>query len=441
MGSGTSYLCALQIPGGKPSAPTYVGSSNAAGQYSARAATITALSAGGVFGGFAGIRNNGPVVAHTQASYGSGYITLDGLVFTGFAYKAVRIGGISSGDGPANVHGVIVQNCVFTGGAHNAGDSTDNSDSLWLDGTIGAVATNNYFYNNTGFSAGSSDHVDAIILWSTQGTVLEYNTCINAGGFHSKEIANQGAMVQYNYIDVSMYTSQSSANALFDFCGAPTPGLTQTTNIHHNILLSSYFAMSLVNGLTQTEGFTTPVNIYNNTVIMKSMGGYVETAVWIFSSLPRSVAFYNNILTGAASSDYKMVRINADAPRLWDYNLFPASGMSWALVANANGAATQGAYGSLGAMQAAISSLGGISTFDTHSVASNNPGFIGSGTLAAIYQLTSGAAAAGAGRVGGVSSGASVNMGAWDGIVTQIGSSINSTATVLPDPPSNVTVS
>jgi hypothetical protein len=61
--------------------------------------------------------------------------------------------------------------------------------------------------------------------------------------------------------------------------------------------------------------------------------------------------------------------------------------------------------------------------------------------LAAKYQLAGGSAAANAGRVGGVSSGAACNIGAWDGTVTQIGSSVGATAMILPDPPSNVTVS
>jgi hypothetical protein len=434
-----SHTGALQIPGGTASASTYIGSSDSSGNYSARTATITALN-GSVFGGRPGYTYNGPILANTGGSYNSGYFTLDGLVISGFSYKGVRIGGNSSGDGPANVQRVIVQNCQFTGGGHNSGDATDNSSALWLDYTIGAVVQNNYFLNNIGFNAGNADHLAAIICWGCQGSQIGFNSMVNAGYIWGKENANQGNNVFNNYVDCSMYTAQSSANGIQDFTGANTSGLTQTTNIHHNILLSTGFGLGYAT-LSQNYGWTTPVNFYNNTIIMVQAGGLiVEAAVWMFSQISGNVKLYNNILAGVMSGDYGAIRFNANGPSVWDYNLVP-SAMTWKMLAGSSGSTQTGAYTSLSSVQAAVVAAGGISTFDAHTLQSSNPGFVGAGTMALQYQLTSGAAAANAGRVGGVPSGAICNIGAWDGTVTQVGSSLNGGAIVLPDPPSNVTVS
>lgn len=429
---------ALQIPGGNSSTSTYVASCDSSGNYSARTATITALN-GGVYGGFAGYSHNGPIIANKGAGYNSGYLTLDGLIISGFSYKGVRIGGNSSGDGPANVSGVIVQNCVFTGGAHNAGDATDNTSALWIDYTAGAVVTNNYFYNNAGFGPGSADHLNGIICWGCQGSQISFNTLINSGNIYGKEIANQGNNIFNNYVDCSMYTAQSTANGIQDFTGANTSGLTQTTTIHHNIFLSSGFGLGGAT-LSQNNGWTTPVKFYNNTIVMVQIGGLmVESAVWMYSQITRNVTFYNNILAGVMSGDYGAIRFNPNGPTLWDYNLFPIA-MVWKTVSDSSGSSQIGGYTSLAAVQAAVSGAGGIGTFDTHSVQSSTPGFTGTGTLAAKYQLANGSAASGKGKVGGVSSGASVNIGAWDGAVSQIGCQFGTAGTVLPDPPSNVTV-
>jgi hypothetical protein len=424
-----SHTGALQIPGGTSSASTYVGSSDSSGNYSPRTATITAMN-GGVYGGRAGYTYNGPIIANTSTNYNAGYLTLDGLVISGFAYKGVRIGGNSSGDGPANVRGVVVQNCEFTAGGHNPGDATDNSSALWLDYTIGAVVQNNYFLNNIGFNAGNADHLAGIICWGCQGSQISFNSMVNAGYIWGKENANQGNNVFNNYVDCSMYNAQSSANGIQDFTGANTSGLTQTTNIHHNILLSSGFGLGYAT-LSQNYGWTTPVNFYNNTIIMVQAGNLiVEAAVWMYSQISRNVKFYNNLLTGVMSSDYGGIRFSPNGPAVWDYNLMP-SGMIWKMVSSSSGSSLTGAF----------LAGGGIVGFDAQSVMNNTPGFTGTGTLAARYQLAGGSPAANAGRVGGVSSGAACNIGAWDGTVTQVGSSVGATAMVLPDPPSNVTVS
>lgn len=413
---------ALQIPGGSSSASTYVASCDSSGNYSARTATITALLSG-VYGGQPGYGHNGPIISHVgkfPGTYPVGYLTLDGLVISGFSYKGIRIGGNSSGDGPGSLHGIVVQNCEFTGGAHNAGDATDNTNALWLDYTVGALVTNNYFHDNYGFSKTDMGHLNGVICWGCQGTVIQFNTLVNAGNIYGKEIANQGNTVQYNYVDATMYSTTGSSSGIEDFTGANTSGLTQTTNINNNIVLSSAWGIQGAT-LSYSYGWTTPVNIYNNTIVL-SKGAGPYPAAWITSEASRNVKFYNNIYAGAPDgSGYKSFHLNATGPAVWDYNLYIASGMSWALSQNSALSSVVGTYTSQAAVQAAVASLGGISTIDAHSVATDSPGFVGSGARALAYQLQSGSPARGSGRTNGTASGTACDMGAWGNGATQIG--------------------
>jgi hypothetical protein len=426
---------ALQLPGGTSSTPNRFASCDASGNYSPRTATITALSSAGVYGGVAGYPNVGPVISHSgeyPSKYTVGNIVIDGLIITGFSYKGLRIGGNSSGDGPSGITGVVVQNCEFTGGKHNASDATDNTTALWLDYTVGALATNNYFYDNTGFASGDMGHLNAIICWGCQGSIIQFNTCINAGNIYGKEINNQGNTIAYNYVDTSMYTAVGSASGVQDFVGGGSPGtLTQTTSIHHNIMLSSAWGIENAT-LSNSYGWQTPVNIYNNTIILNKNGVGPYPAAWVTSVKSRNVQFYNNIYSGAADgSGYKAYRLNAGGPSIWDYNLFLATGMSWALAPDSNLAAEQGTYSSLAAVQSAVASLGGITTFDAHSIANNSPGFVGTsgGALAQAYQLQSSSPARNSGTTNGTTGGKPCDMGAWGNGATQVGCSFAAGAT------------
>ena len=68
---------------------------------------------------------------------------------------------------------------------------------------------------------------------------------------------------------------------------------------------------------------------------MLSKGAGPYPAAWITSEASRNVKFYNNIYAGAPDgSGYKSFHLNATGPAVWDYNLYIASGMSWALSQN-----------------------------------------------------------------------------------------------------------
>ena len=133
--------------------------------------------------------------------------------------------------------------------------------------------------------------------------------------------------------------------------------------------------------LSQGYGFTTPANIYNNTIVMNSNGsGTPYPAAWIVSQTANNINFYNNVYTGAAdASGYGTFVTNAGAIAIWDYNLL-TTGMNWVLRQNGSLGSVQATYTSLAAWKAGVAANGGPNV-DGHSVQNNSPGFTNSGTL------------------------------------------------------------
>jgi hypothetical protein len=393
---------ALQFPGGTSATANYFGSSNASGVYQQGTATLDMKGASGLFGGHVGGPGNydGPLIAHT-AGYTLGNLLIDGLVITGFSYKGIRIGGLSSADGPQITGNVTIQNCEFTGGGHNSGDSLDNAAAVWMDGCTNWVVSNNLFLNNAPWSAGNANHLNAIVVGYCQGGTIQYNTVVNAGSIYGKSFGSgttgtgdEGTIIQNNYVDASMYSSGSYG--LEDFTGYPASGLTETAIFRNNIVLSTFNALS---GYSSTSnwphGFTTPVQVYSNTFIIS--GG---TAIQIGVSNSSAITIYDNICTGSGTD----VELSGGTVAILDYNLTSTS----------------------------------VSGGGSHNIV-GAPTFVGSsgGTYAQQYQLTSSSPGKGAGRVGGVSTGAATDMGAWGNGATQIGCNLSATAgsSPIPNPP------
>jgi len=101
---------------------------------------------------------------------------------------------------------------------------------------------------------------------------------------------------------------------------------------------------------------------------------------------------------------------------------------------------TLASYTSPSAFGAAIASNGGIGGAEANSIV-GTPGFVGTGTFAALYQLTASSAGKGAGRIGGSSAGGATDMGAWGNGATQIGCNFTSGSTSTNPVPNAPTLS
>ncbi len=459
---------ALQMPGGTSGTPNYLGSSDANGFYSPRTATLDAKGSTGLYGGHHSTAVGqwaGPIISHVgryPATYTVGNLVIDGLVFTGFSYKCVRIGGASSGDGPVITAPVTIQNCEFYGGGFNTGDFGDNTVALWIDpfqptSGPGCLVTNNWFHDTVGQGGSSSmDHLNAVIVWgfSTQCWSIEVsnNSCVRAGNIYGKEGGVNGCNVHHNYVDVSMYTSNGSSG-LDDFMsgGGTFSGLTHPTTINNNVVVMAGNTPGGNSGigfptLSQTAygsayGWQTPVSIYNNTIICAS-GSAGPLAIMADAAQNGSgigqVKVYNNIYVnngiGGSWNGYANFLTTPKSPAVWDYNLYPSSGAQWAIVPDANNqnlCASHTIYTTAASFASAVASGGGISGVDSHSVGAA-PTFANTGAYAERYKLASGSAGIGQGRSDGTAGGTPCDMGAWGNGAVWIGCNFGYTG---PEPP------
>lgn len=419
-------------------------------------ATISNLSATqaalGLYGGFhspsPGVYD-GPIIGHTGQVYISGWqpyvygnLVIDGLIFTGFSYKGIRVGGASSGDGPDHVPNVTIKNCTFTGSGFNYGDNQDNMNPIWLDTTVNAVVDNCWFHDNFGEGGiGSSDHVNAIILWgdsansiAATGTVITRNTVVNAGDIYGKDQAMQQTTAQFNYVDSSMYVRFGSSG-IGGFTGSNSTNLTGTSVFSNNIVVvrgdiaGGAVGVGGPPAIGNQYGWTTPVLVYNNTIITPSISSTGPQAIWITSN--GGAQIYNNIYQTSQSSSGSFnnagnVYTNPAALAVCDYNLYPsaAGDMAWTLYENTSYTTAIGSYSTPAAFASALAANGGISNAEAHTVM-GVPTFTGTGLYAEQYQLASGSLGKGTGSTTGTTSGAACDMGAWGGPQppTQIGCS------------------
>jgi hypothetical protein len=455
MVSNSPDLGALQIPGGaSSSAVTYLASSDATGNYSARTATIDMKGASGVFGGVhsggAG-SGDGPGLAHCgqyPSAYTTSNLTIDGLRFTGFSYRGLDIGAAYNADGPSGIGNVLITNCEFTGGGFNAGDAEDNCAALWVQGGAGVTISNNWFHDSVGHVANSGDHFNAIIVWgpnqgpaaTTYNTVIQYNTIVNAGNVYGKEIKIEGTTCQYNYLDVSNLSVNSVG--FQDFTGYNTGGLSRTSIFRNNIIImqgnttggNSAFGWST---LSNAGTFSTPVQIYNNTIICTTNGpGPVVAWISDIGNGAGAMQYYNNIYASKGSgswNNFGNFRTNPSAIQIMDYNLVPSSGVTWSLYQTASPTSLIASFSTPQTFLTGLLANGGISTGEAHSL-TGAPTFVGTGSYAAQYQLTAASAGKSAGRIGGTSGGAATDMGAWGNGATQVGCNFTTTVKV-PDSP------
>jgi hypothetical protein len=360
------------------------------------------------------------------ANAGNGYVVNDTL-----GVNNATMGGVGSG-------AVITVNSV--GGST---DTSDNCSALWLDHSTNCVtATNNWFHDSWGHTTNSGDHFNGIIIWGNSGTqigvTVTYNTLVRAANIFAKEQGIEASIVTNNYVDMSNLTTAIGGN-IQDFTGNSTssqPSLSGTTIIANNVILTnggntaaSFDSLGGVSTDSQnTLGWNTAVTIKNNTVVNKSSSGGAIVGVLSCNASTNGVGggqFFNNIYVNpgggsGTTNGNGTYRANPACLNLMDYNLNPSSGVAWALSSNSAPGTTVSTSTTYAAWATAYSGAGGISGVEANSIL-GVPTFTGSGLYAAQWQLQNGTTGQGAGRVGGLSSGAVTDMGAWGGIDVNTG--------------------
>ena len=417
----TFHTPVLNINGGSVGTPTYIASCDTSGNYSARAATLDAKGASGIYGG--GNSNLSSVIGQgheTNLGPNWGNWTIDGLRVVGFSMWGIHIGNYDSSGGA--VPNVTIQNCELTGGSAQANtvSSGVNLAPIVNYTATNAVITNNWIHDNFGWT--DANHFSGMYIWGLgttgqTGLTLTYNTLANTGNIHSKEATQYNANVSYNYVDMTLKTpsggSSQNAACIFGFNADGTHGTL--TTIHHNVCIGNGGWINTDNDTGQ-NGWYTPVQIYNNTFVLSSnwnAGGAIGIRYFEMATGAKKLTAYNNLFANQGftiGSSYGYVQMNIDAANILDYNCYIGSGLQFTTVPNG----TQSSAGTVS--YTTIAAWRTATGADAHSLApgASSP-FTNAGTYANQYTVTSGSVAFAAGKTGGLSTGAATNIGAWDG--------------------------
>jgi hypothetical protein len=350
----------------------------------------------------------------------AGYWTIDGITIKGnnSTAQAFLVAGrynafsyTNSSAGAA--FGITVQNCEIYN-LNITGPNGSNYGAMIMQGTNGAIIVNNYIHDV--YKPADPTHCHCYEEYGCLGSQIHYNTFANTSGGMDLKAGVSGADVAYNYF----YNCTGTSGVVGAICGADgaegNPNGPGTANVaHHNIFDSCASIHSCdVNNISSQNLY-----YYNNTIYDTRSGSNVVADL-------RSSAiskFYNNILVTAANTGGGT------------YGTLAVSSGQWANVSNncyflhssTGGWGQSALYNSLSAWQASSGSP------DAHSIAAN-PVFtstIAPGAGTAQFKLGSGSPCLGAGTSG-------VNIGAWDGTVTQIGYSLSTSHTPTPASPTLV---
>jgi hypothetical protein len=340
-----------------------------------------------------------------------GNVTIDGLYITrafqyGIAFY-VPIGDQQEG----GASGFTVRNCEIydVGGVVN-----NNVGGILMCFCTGALISNNKIHSvqPPNVLNGNLGNAAGIFSFHCHSNVYEYNTIYDCNsGIYDKNNYNGNHTYRYNYVESAGLTPYA---ALKDCSGGNAGDIV---TVHNNILLgpviwdgSNAFNMPSLQGLV----------FYNNTCVF---GGAQKTDNGIFYaagantvSPAATVTFFNNIVQCSGAIGYAgLVDFCAGSVALSNYNCFSAVGgeQMLALAPLSKPRGTPKVY-SLAEWRSATG-------MDAHSTASA-AGFTSPlDRTPSGFQLRSASPGQGSGRVGGVASGITTDIGAWGGGATQIG--------------------
>lgn len=351
-----------------------------------------------------------------QSETTAGYCTLKDVVVKGCTQHSILFKYESNSSSNQGVE-LVVDGCEVK---QQLFATIDITIGIFIQGFDVATVTNNYLHDIHNSSQESA--CSGIEMYGCRGNIIEFNTFTDVyTGIYDKYAAGgvdmQGTEIRYNY-----FLGTTIALLGFDNRGQtgvpPSAGPYTSYKIHHNVF------EECPQILTNPGSFSAyaPVEWYNNTV-------YNNSASLSGPALHAQAAgcypsYYNNITyhtTSYSTWRATTVSLNAGAAACiaLDYNCYGPS----TVTLQTNGILGQpytngGADYVLRTFTQWKTATGG----DSHAIV-NDPSFTMSGSNAARFQLGGSSPCLNVGHVGGVSGGATRHMGAWDGVVSQIGKS------------------
>jgi hypothetical protein len=422
----------LQINGGpNSSTPTYIGTCDASGAYEPGTATLDSYGSVGQYGGGS---SSAPYVIGVTSHGGNcgpqppnlGNWTLDGLIISGFSNWAITL--CDDGGEPAQIPNVVIQNCTLTNSV--CGLTTTHPGPIMLYRCKNVLVSNCWLYNNKN-TAADGTHYAGILIFGisgpTTGVVIEKCSLINSSCIYVAEdnFAVDNITVRQCYFDMTAAGQNfHQSNAMMGF--SKTGGGLIANSIHHNIVKGGYLY-----DCYPTNQTSNGMSCYNNTLDLAGGSPGVGMRFEEASGSTGIFSCYNNLFydNGATGVGYGYNVCNVDGFSVCDYNIYGMLNKFGAY--GANGSAS-------GPNPQTFVSWKSATGRDAHSSTNSANPFTKNGVDALQYQVQSGSPAYKTGRIGGLSSGAVCNVGAWDGTVTQIGyaaGAVSSGSVAEPNPP------
>jgi hypothetical protein len=344
-----------------------------------------------------------------------GYWTINGLTIKGnnSAAQAFLVSGrynaySDTNSSAAAAFGVTVQNCEIYN-MNITGPVGSNYGGMIMQGVQGAIINNNYIHNIA--KPSDEPHCHCYEEYGCSGSQIHYNTFANCpGGGIDLKAGVSGADIGYNYFyNVATAGATNGIGSVTGADGAEgNPNTPGSANVaHHNIFDSCGEVHAGDVNSTSAQN----LYYYNNTIYDTRSGSNVVADLRETSG--NKAQFYNNILVTTANTgggNYGVLALSSG-------NFSNVSNNCYFLHSSSGAWGLGSLFNSLSAWQAASGSP------DTHSITAN-PVFasaITPGAGSAQFKLGSGSPCLGTGTGG-------VNMGAWDGSVTQIGSNFSAAA-------------
>jgi hypothetical protein len=349
----------------------------------------------------------------------TGHFTLRNLKVRGARQNCIHIQRTSGRGEGIKVEGCEVYDQRF-GGA-------DITVGIFLQALDDAQVTNCYIHDITNTTGGS--RVAGIMMYGCRRTRIErcsfaktVNSAIHdkyAGG--SPRLDQQETQVRQCYFG-------GNPIALWGFDNRDQTGTPPSAGPYGPYIIENNVFDGVGSVLSNPGAFSaeSPVIFRNNTIYLASGTG---SGPGLYTKKPGcEPSFYNNIwyFTGSWGEARALtVSVNGSGAalmRVLDYNCYGPRGVAW-LTQNGYGEPYTPNNGSGYVVRSTEAQWQAATGGDRtgRSLFSTDPRFTMAGSDAERFKLQSGSPCIGAGRVGGSPSGAPVNMGAWDGNVTQIG--------------------
>lgn len=350
-------------------------------------------------------------------SYSVNWIVLDGI-------KLINIG--RRGISVYNASDIVIKNMEITQLPNScAACVCDNNPMLRIEGSTRVKVQNNYFHDHV--SSCNDGNTNAIQVYDSTFNLYENNDIRNvAAGITHKGVttSNHDHTVRYNYI------ANTSIEGI-RFSGAD--GFTLNRNkIHNNICVNVNYCGEFKNS-NSVGNYQIDLEVYNNTVY-----GYTSQCFQSPRDGSTGFKFYNNLCydpDGSHSNDFGTKDTNSSSlastiTSTSNYNLFNSTSLKLQCGEGGTSLTTLSAWQS------------GCHNFDATSITAT-PLFVNPSTGPSGFKLQAGSPGRNAGRVGGVSSGSIVNIGAYALDTEVIGLSTSlSTATdaAPPVPPTGLVI-